>query len=126
MATGETWQMTENRQISRDSLFLLADIRVAGTSEDHRIKVRNLSAGGMMGEGAVRVSRGDPVAVNIRNIGWVEGSVAWVQDSRFGVAFAEDIDPKLARAPVGDGEHTPRHVRPPLPITGVGTVLRKI
>ena len=56
--------------------------------------------------------RGAVVDVNIRNVGWVEGSVAWVQDNRFGVAFREDIDPKLARAPVGVGEDpAPRFVR---------------
>lgn len=94
----------ENRQIARDSLFLMAALRVDGLDGEFRIKVRNLSAGGMMGEGTVRVVRGAVVEVNIRNIGWVEGSVAWVQDSRFGVAFREDIDPRLARAPVGKAE----------------------
>lgn len=82
-----------------------------------------------MGEGPVRVARGALIEINIRNIGWVEGSVAWVQDSRFGVAFREEIDPKLARAPIGpDGDlHTPRHLRPPLPLpAGAGTALRKI
>ena len=93
----------ENRQIARDSLFVMADLRLPGSEEEHRIKVRNLSAGGMMGEGPVRVMRGTRVEVNIRNIGWVEGSVAWVQDDRFGVAFGEEIDPKVARAPVAAG-----------------------
>ncbi|MFC3213596.1 MULTISPECIES: PilZ domain-containing protein [Novosphingobium] len=90
----------ENRQIARDSLFLLADLRVEGIEGEFRIKVRNLSAGGMMGEGNVRVARGTVVRVNIRNIGWVEGTVAWVQDNRFGVAFRDDIDPRLAREPI--------------------------
>ncbi len=53
-----------------------------------------------MGEGNVRVARGTVVRVNIRNIGWVEGTVAWVQDNRFGVAFRDDIDPRLAREPI--------------------------
>ena len=97
---GETMDGSENRQIARDSLFVMADLRLPDSQAEHRIKVRNLSAGGMMGEGALRVSRGDLVEVNIRNIGWVEGSVAWVQDDRFGVAFHEEIDPKVARAPL--------------------------
>ena len=91
----------ENRQIARDSLFLMADLRVEGVEGGHRIKVRNLSAGGMMGEGTVRVMRGVRVEVNIRNIGWVEGAVAWVQENRFGVAFRDEIDPKIAREPLG-------------------------
>jgi hypothetical protein len=95
----------ENRQIARDSLFLMADLRIDGLDSEYRIKVRNLSAGGMMGEGGVQVVRGTTVAVNIRNIGWVPGTIAWVQENRFGVAFIEEIDPKLARgavAPVPD------------------------
>lgn len=97
---------SENRQIARDSLFVMADLRLGGGEEEHRIKVRNLSAGGMMGEGTVRVARGDTVEVNIRNVGWVPGSVAWVQEDRFGVAFSEEIDPKVARAPVAAPTHT--------------------
>jgi hypothetical protein len=61
----------------------------------------------MMGEGTIRVARGDAVEVNIRNIGWVEGSVAWVQDDRFGVAFGTEIDPKVARAPLAASGQTP-------------------
>lgn len=117
----------ENRQIARDSLFLMADMRIDGIEGEHKIRVRNLSAGGMMGEGHVHVVRGTVIEVNIRNLGWVEGSVAWVQESRFGVAFREDIDPKLARAPVGLGEDpAPRYVRNHQAQLGQGTVLRKI
>lgn len=103
----------DTRHIARDSLFLLATVRIAGDSAEHRVKVRNLSAGGMMAEGEVQVERGTRLAVDLRNVGWVEGSVAWVQDKRFGIAFAEAIDAKAVRAPVGGGaEGTPRYVRP--------------
>lgn len=88
----------DNRQITRDSLFMLAELRLAEGGEVHRIKVRNLSSGGMMAEGAVRVARGAKAWVNLRNAGWVEGDVAWVQDERFGIAFHQDIDPKIVRA----------------------------
>lgn len=115
----------EHRQISRDSLFVLADVQIGG-DEMHRVKVRNLSAGGMMAEGAAKVLRGMPVSINLRNIGWVEGTVAWVQDSRFGIAFRDEIDPKIARAPVVVGETTPVFVRPPIPGPQEGGRLRKI
>ncbi len=94
---------SEHRQLGRDSLFLMAELRAEGSDEEHRIKVRNLSAGGMMGEGPAKVVRGMIAEVHLRNIGWVEGSVAWVQSNRFGLAFAEEIDPKLARASVATG-----------------------
>jgi hypothetical protein len=92
--------MTDNdsRQIERDSLFVMADLRVDGGEDEHRVKIRNLSAGGLMAEGDVHVQPGAGVLVNIRNIGWVGGTVAWVQDNRFGVAFHDEIDPKVARA----------------------------
>lgn len=117
----------DNRQVARDSLFLMADLRVDGLDGEYSIKVRNLSPGGMMGEGPVRVARGTMVRVQIRNLGWVEGSVAWVQDSRFGVAFSEDIDPMLARAPVAAAEdNTPRFVRNYQPHVVDAASLRKV
>ena len=117
----------ENRQIARDSLFLMADMRIDGLDGVHRIKVRNLSTGGMMGEGAVRVARGAQVSIAIRNVGWVDGAVAWVQDSRFGVAFREDIDPKIARAPVGKADDpAPAFLRNHQAMLGKPAELRKI
>lgn len=105
---------SEHRQLGRDSLFVLADLRIDGVQGEERIRVRNLSAGGLMAQGPCKVQRGLVGWINIRNIGWVEGSVAWVQDDRFGFAFREEIDPRLARAPISAGETTPRFVRPPL------------
>ena len=93
----------DTRQVNRDSLFLLAQVRVAGQDEVSRVKVRNLSAGGMMAEGDSKVMRGSLVAVELRNIGWVEGSVAWKQDNRFGIAFVDEIDPAVVRAATGPG-----------------------
>ena len=118
---------SDHRQITRDSLFVLADLRVDGSDCQTRVKVRNLSAGGMMAEGDVKVLRGMPVAINIRNIGWTEGTVAWVQESRFGIAFRDEIDPKVARAPVVAGETTPVFVRSVLPaVTPEYSRLRKL
>lgn len=86
----------DTRQGTRDSLFLMADLRLDGRDQTHRVKVRNLSAGGMMAEGKVKVIRGMLLTIDLRNIGKVDGAVAWVQDDRFGIAFAEEIDPRLA------------------------------
>ncbi|MFB0612944.1 PilZ domain-containing protein [Aurantiacibacter poecillastricola] len=98
----------DTRQVDRDSLFLLAQLRVDGQDQMYRVKVRNLSAGGMMAEGEVGVMRGALVEVELRNIGWVEGTVAWRQDNRFGIAFVNDIDPKQARAHVPVASTIPR------------------
>lgn len=103
----------DHRQVGRDSLFLMADVRLAGAGDEHRVKVRNLSGGGMMAEGHVKVTRGAKLEINLRNIGWVEGVVAWIQENRFGIAFMEEIDPKLAQEPIAiQPDSTPRFVKP--------------
>lgn len=103
----------DTRHINRDSLFLMAEVRLEGEAACHRVKVRNLSAGGMMAEGEVQVVRGARVTVELRNLPLLDGSVAWVQDNRFGIAFAHEIDPKAPRTAVGTGDlATPRYVRP--------------
>lgn len=109
----------DNRHIARDSLFILAELRVDGQTGEQRVKVRNLSSGGLMAEGDLRVSRDQKIWVKLRNLGWVEGLVAWVQDNRFGVAFSQDIDPKLARAPANtesddDAAYTARRYAAPI------------
>jgi hypothetical protein len=107
----------DTRQLSRDSLFLLARLKVEGDSSgaEYRVKVRNLSSGGMMAEGMAKVACGSRISIELRNIGWVEGSVAWKADDRFGIAFIEEIDPKVARAnaPAGADFDTPRFARAP-------------
>lgn len=116
----------EHRQIARDSLFVMAELRLDGVEGEHKVRVRNLSSGGLMAEGDLLPLRGQVVWVNIRNIGWSEGSVAWVEGSRFGIALREEIDPKVARAPLANGEHSARYTRPPLPTAGQTGNLRKI
>lgn len=121
MEAGESGQ----RQLSRDSLFVMAEMRLDGVPGEARVRVRNLSAGGLMAEGVEKTRRGQTVWVNIRNIGWVEGAIAWVQDNRCGVAFSEEIDPLVARAPLKGGEPGPAIVKPPAPRFQTGQ-LRKI
>jgi len=94
---------TDARSAPRDSLFLLADLRVEQDARLHRVRVRNLSDRGMMGEGQLRVQRGNRIAVELRGIGTVEGTVAWVQDDRFGVAFDSEVDSQRARRPLQAG-----------------------
>lgn len=103
----------ETRNIARDSLFLMAELRLEGEDRVYQVKVRNLSTGGMMAEGDVQAPRGMLVMVNLRNIGWIEGSVAWVQERRFGIAFRAEIDPKTVRNfPSADQSHeAPRFTR---------------
>jgi hypothetical protein len=105
---------TGQRAGARDSLMLTAQFRAAGKG-DVQVRVRNLSSGGMMAEYAAPIERGTPVEVEVRGVGWISGRIAWTAEGRVGVAFDHEIDPLLARKPVGKGGGTPSYVKPPLP-----------
>lgn len=98
--TGE--DLAKQRNNSRDSLFLVARIAVAGR-EDEQVRVRNLSTGGLMAEYVAPIAVGTRIEIDVRGIGIVPGRIAWATDGRIGVAFDQAIDPKLARKPVSGG-----------------------
>lgn len=102
------------RELDRDSLFLKAALRFVDGDDCGEVRIRNLSAGGLMAEAPAMAKRGDKVQLELRNIGQVTGHVAWVAQGRFGVAFDHPIDPKLARQPVGQKKtELPRYLRHP-------------
>lgn len=104
----------DTRQVNRSSFFLFAEVEHNG--RQHRLKVRNLSPGGMMADGdGLHVVRGERISVKLKNIDAIDSTVAWVEGSRFGVAFSEEIDPDLVRSNPGaaTGETTPRFLRVP-------------
>ncbi len=100
------------RELDRDSLFLKAELLFIDGDNCGEVRIRNLSSGGLMAEAPVLAKRGDKVQIELRNIGRITGSVAWVAQGRFGVAFDHPIDPKLARQPVGQKKsEVPHHLR---------------
>ena len=90
------------RSSSRDSLFLSATICRKGDAEEDLVpvRVRNLSAVGLMADYSEVADLGDPVVVTVRGIGSVAGKVAWIKQGRIGIAFDIEVDPKMARKPV--------------------------
>lgn len=91
----------QDRDAARDSLFLMSEMRVAGVVTT--VRVRNLSAGGLMAEYQQGLEEGTAVDCDLRGIGPVRGRVAWSAAGRIGIAFERQIDPMLARKPVGIG-----------------------
>ncbi len=89
-----------NRHPDRDTLLLVADIVAEGEASASRFTVRNLSPGGMMAQGTGTLTMGARVSVSLRNIGAVQGKVAWAENDRYGIAFDNEIDPQAVRAPV--------------------------
>ncbi|TKD50294.1 PilZ domain-containing protein [Sphingomonas baiyangensis] len=100
------------RNAARDSLLLTATLRI-GDAET-TVRIRNLSAGGLMAEYGRSLPLDTAVDVDIRGIGWTAGKVVWAVDGRLGIAFDAPIDPLLARKPVGSGKQTPVYLKPPL------------
>jgi hypothetical protein len=93
---------------NRDSLFLLARARLGDAPEWAEVRVRNLSAGGLMAEIGCALAIDTPVELDLRGIGKVTGRVAWQAEGRTGIAFDAQIDPMKARKPVGKGRTTTR------------------
>lgn len=117
--TPEESQKAEARERAseRRNFFLSAALSFDG-HKAVTARVRNLSGGGMMAELSAdpepEVVSGERLTVELRNIGRVKGEVAWVRGRRCGIRFDYEIDPELARKPVGGGEGTPDFVKPVL------------
>ena len=94
---------TPQREGSRDSLLLGAQFRAQGAAESVQVRVRNLSAGGLMAEYVGPIATGDRIEIEVRGIGWVPGEVAWSTNGRIGIAFDREIDPLRARKPIVAG-----------------------
>ncbi len=100
------------RGMDRDSLFLKAILRFSSSKIENEVRIRNLSAGGLMAEAPLRVARGERVEINLRSIGWITGHVAWVTEGRVGIAFDHPINPKDARKPASSVEpDMPRYLK---------------
>ncbi len=114
------------RGAGRDSLFLKAILRFNSTGDEGEVRIRNLSAGGLMAEAPVRVTRGEKVEINLRTIGWISGSVVWVTEGRLGIAFDHPIDPMTARNSVGGVELEMPHYLKKLNVKNPARPLRRI
>lgn len=88
------------RGMDRDSLLLKAILRFPNTKEERPVRIRNLSAGGLMAEIPIGLVRGERIEINLHSIGWISGHIAWVTDGRAGIAFDHPINPRDVRKPV--------------------------
>lgn len=113
-------EVSGRRSEERDSLFLQATIRRIGEDSPVTVRVRNLSSGGMMAELGTPFEPGDRLALELRGIGAVEGTVRWREAGRIGIEFDMTIDPQRARKTVAHrpaatpAAITPRPKRPRL------------
>ena len=108
----------QGRGRGRDSLFLSARLQLAGEPTIHKVRVRNLSQGGLMAELNGPVAQGTAVQLEMRGLGEMTGTIAWRAHGRMGIALDQPIDPQRARKPVGTGAQTPGYVKPVLVARG--------
>lgn len=92
------------RSSARDSLFLLTSISSVDGVNLGKARVRNLSATGLMADCERAIPAGIEVVLELRGVGRVTGRVAWSREDKIGLAFDHEIDPQLARKPVGAGK----------------------
>lgn len=100
-----------SRGADRDSLFMQAELALAGRPERVTVRVRNLSPGGMLAEAKLAVAPGAAVEVELRNVGAVAGRVIWAGEGKFGIAFDRLVDPQAVRRQVVSGSDLPPHLR---------------
>jgi hypothetical protein len=100
-----------SRGADRDSLLMQARLILPGRAEPVVVRVRNLSPGGMLAEGKVRVEQGAAVEIELNNVGRVSGRVVWAGEGKFGIAFDHQIDPQAVRRQVVKQSDLPPHLR---------------
>lgn len=95
----------------RASRLLACDMRLQDGAVI-RIRVRNISAGGLGGRADRPIDPWQPVEVCLPGIGMIAGKVAWVRQDQFGIQFDRPIDP--AKALVTSPQPQSGHVVPPI------------
>lgn len=76
--------------------MLMATVRLAGAA-DQRLRIRDISAGGLKVTSALKPARGTKVHIELLELGWVTGEIAWATESTFGVRLVHRVDPAAAR-----------------------------
>lgn len=86
----------------RDSMLLMGTIKAVGdfARQAQPMRIRNLSATGLMAVSQAEYDVGCLVEIGLRGIGFVSGEVVWVRENQMGITFANEIDPLKARRPV--------------------------
>lgn len=99
-----------SRGADRDSLFMAARLTLSGKADPITVRVRNLSAGGMLAESPERVAQGTAIEIELRNVGNVRGRIVWVSEGKFGIAFDQPVNPQAVRRQVVQRLEVPPHI----------------
>jgi hypothetical protein len=92
--SGENGRSSRIRQLRapREVRLVAATLHVDGTAI--AVRVRNISAEGLMAADSGYHAPGTAVVIELPEIGAVPGRVAWALDDRVGIALDRAIDPR--------------------------------
>lgn len=90
--------------------MLMANVQMAGWPEQ-RVRVRDISAGGLKVNVEVKPATGAAVHIELPGLGWVAGTVVWANERAFGVHFAHPVEAVAARQAV-TGDFTAPRIAP--------------
>ena len=94
-------QPLQSSRERRRTVMLRATLSVDGSPAGDA-RVRDISSGGMMADCITPVATGAQVAISLRGLGDLTGSIAWATCDRIGVLFDQPVDPsRVLRAPAG-------------------------
>jgi PilZ domain len=112
----QTQSLTDkSRSAARESLFLLGKLWL-DSERSTEVRIRNLSATGMMVEIKEYTAVGDVIHIEIKGLGKLAGTIAWIAEKRIGIALQRQIDPSLARQQVRGSLHVPDHLKQQPPV----------
>lgn len=102
------------RGLPRESVFLATHASGEAAGREATLRIRNISAGGLMADGKHPFAKDDRLSVDLRGVGLVHGHIAWASAERIGMAFDEPIDPQRVRKPVSTlaAPHLDRPIKP--------------
>jgi len=89
-----------NRRTStRHHVLLMREIQTEAMATPVRIRVRDISARGMMAESSVRMQEGEKLVLRLSDGTQVAGAVQWVRGLSFGIIFESDLPLDQLRGP---------------------------
>ncbi len=91
----KTAGMSDDR--GRGELHMSARMRVGADDGGFLVRIRNVSAGGLMAELPYPLPPDSIVEIRLGGFGWVAGRVVWQTEGRTGIAFDRPIDVALVQ-----------------------------
>ena len=108
----------ETRQVTRERVLMFAQVRVANSSDQHRVRIRDLSAQGVQSEGDIEAQLGDHVEIDFGAAGKVWGVVTRRDGRVLGLKLDEEIEPDVIRRAITTKDEG--CYRPPWYVRGLG------